>query len=102
MGQSMTADEMNYAMLALWRLNIVNIMLQGHDSILVQYPEEKEAEVIPKVLSSMRVPLELEGGRQFVVPLDVKVGWNWGLANKENPNGLAKWPDARASTKATR
>jgi len=101
MGQSMTADEMNFAMLALWRLDIVNIMLQGHDSILVQYPEDKEDEIIPRILDAMRVPLELEGGRQFTVPLDVKVGWNWGLANEENVDGLSKWPDARTGRTKT-
>ena len=102
LGQSMTADEMNHAMLALWRLNMVQILLQGHDSILIQYPEEKESEIIPTVLRAMRVPLELEAGRQFVVPVDVKVGWNWGLANNDNPNGLGKWPDARTNRKETR
>lgn len=96
MGQSMTADEMNLAMLALWRLNIVQILLQGHDSILVQYPEEKENELVPQIKGAMRVPLELEGGRAFTVPLEVKVGWNWSQMHPtDNPNGLAKWPDER-------
>jgi DNA polymerase I - 3''-5'' exonuclease and polymerase domains len=95
LGQSMTADEMNHGMLALWRLNIVQILLQVHDSILVQYPEEKEDEIIPQVLAAMRVPLELEGGRQFIVPLEVQVGWNWSKASADNPNGLSKWPDDR-------
>jgi DNA polymerase I len=97
MGQSMTADEMNHAMLALWRLNIVQILLQGHDSILIQYPEETENEIIPKALAAMRVPLDLEGNRRFVVPVEVQVGWNWGKANAENPLGLSKWPDERRS-----
>jgi DNA polymerase I-like protein with 3'-5' exonuclease and polymerase domains len=95
LGQSMTADEMNYGMLALWRLNIVQILLQGHDSILIQYKEENENEIIPKVREAMRVPIELEGGRSFVVPVDVQVGWNWGKIANDNPNGLAKWPDDR-------
>ena len=95
LGQSMTADEMNNAMLAVWRLNIASIMLQGHDSILIQYPEEKENEVIPQILQAMRVPLELEGGRRFVVPVECQVGWNWAKASEENPNGLAKYPDGR-------
>jgi DNA polymerase-1 len=100
LGQSMTADEMNHAMLALWRLNIVQLLMQGHDSILIQYDEGRENEVIPKVLDAMRVPLELEGGRTFVVPVDVKVGWNWANANQENPLGLAKWPDGRRNSKS--
>jgi DNA polymerase-1 len=97
LGQSMTADEMNHAMLALWRLNIVQIMLQGHDSILIQYKEGEENEVIPRVLSAMRVPLELEGGREFVVPVEVQVGWNWGKKTADNPNGLSKWHPPQAS-----
>jgi DNA polymerase-1 len=96
MGQSMTADEMNNAMLQLWRLNICQILLQGHDSLLIQYPEEIENEIIPKVTAAMRVPLELEGGREFVVPTDVQVGFNWAKATEDNPNGLAKWPDTRS------
>ena len=92
MGQSMTADEMNYAMLAVWRLNMVQLLLQVHDSILIQYKEEAEDEIIPKVLDAMRVPLELEGGREFIVPVDVQVGWNWAKVSPDNPRGLAKWP----------
>lgn len=95
LGQSMTADEMNFAMLALWRLNLIQILLQGHDSILIQYPEEKENEIVPQVLSAMRVPLELEASRKFVVPVEIQVGWNWGKADKDNPYGLSKWPDGR-------
>lgn len=97
-GQSMTADEMNLAMLALWRQNIAELLSQVHDSILVQYPEEQEDEVIPKILSVMRVPLELELGRQFIVPVEVKVGWNWAYKSVENPKGLGKWPDDRDSS----
>jgi DNA polymerase I len=97
LGQSMTADEMNHAMLALWRLNIVQILLQGHDSILIQYKEGQENETIPKVLAAMRTPLELAGGRNFVVPVEVQVGWNWGKKTVENPKGLSKWHPPQAS-----
>ena len=97
MGQSMTADEMNNAMMNVWRLNLVQILLQGHDSLLIQYPEEGEHEILPKILAAMRVPVELEGNRQFVVPVEVQVGWNWGKRTTENPNGLVKWPDERRS-----
>jgi len=95
LGQSMTADEMNYAMVKVWGLGTVQLLLQGHDSLLVQYPEEKENEILPQVLEAMRVPVELEGGRTFCVPVDVKVGWNWGNKAADNPDGLAKYPDDR-------
>jgi hypothetical protein len=29
--------------------------------------------------------------RFFIVPCDVKVGWNWGDAGESNPLGLAKY-----------
>jgi DNA polymerase-1 len=97
LGQSMTADEMNHAMLALWRLNIVQILLQGHDSILIQYKEGQENDILPKVLAAMRTPLELAGGRNFVVPVEVQVGWNWGKKTSDNPKGLSKWHPPQAS-----
>ena len=95
MGQSMTADEMNLAMLGAWRLDNVQLLLQGHDSLLIQYPGELEDAIIPRVLAAMRAPLELEGGRTFCVPLDVKVGWNWSNQAEDNPFGLTKYPDDR-------
>lgn len=95
MGQSMTADEMNLGMIALWRLNLVQILLQCHDSILIQYPREQEDEIIPRALGALKVEIDLEGGRRFSVPLNVTVGWNWGKQDSDNPYGLGKWPDSR-------
>jgi DNA polymerase-1 len=106
MGQSMTADEMNYGLLQLWRTGMCQILLQCHDSILIQYPEEKENEIVPAALAAMKVVLELEGGRAFSVPLEAKVGWNWGKMVKykdgrvENPRGLSSWPDTRGTNRA--
>lgn len=103
MGQSMTADEMNYGLLQLWREGICQILLQCHDSLLIQFPEDQEDKVVPAALAAMKVTLELEGGRQFTVPLEAQVGWNWGKLIKhkdgsiENPWGLSKWPDSRGS-----
>jgi len=97
LGQSMTADEMNNALLGVWRLNLVQCLLQVHDSLLIQYPEEEEDEIIPVVIQAMNMPLELEGSRSFTVPVEVKVGWNWANFDQGNPNGLKKWPDDRKS-----
>jgi DNA polymerase-1 len=92
-GQSMTADEINRAMLNVWRLNCAQIMLQVHDSLVIQYPEEREAEVIGLVVPAMRSPLELRAGREFFVPCDVQTGWNLGEPGKDgsNPDGLIGW-----------
>lgn len=101
--QSSTAEEINRGILQMWGAHRVWFHLQVHDSILVQYHEEEEAEIVPWLLRMMRVPLRLAGGREFVVPLEAKVGWNWGEFHEhgpkckrpcpihENLGGLKKW-----------
>jgi DNA polymerase I len=96
--QSMTADEINQGMLNLFRTNRVQLLVQVHDSLLFQYPEDEEDEIIPLALDCLRVPLVLNRGREFAVPVDAKVGWNWGdtVTDKQgnvtdNADGLAKW-----------
>lgn len=93
--QSMTADEINRGMLNIWRANKVQLLIQVHDSILFQYPEHLEAEIVPWALSTLLVPLILKGDRKFVVPAEAKVGWNWGDYDSKNPSanpdGLMKW-----------
>lgn len=89
--QSMTAEEINHGILRLWRANRVQLLMQVHDSILFQYPEELEDEILPWALETLKVHLQLERGRDFYVPTDAAVGWNWGYANEDNPDGLIKW-----------
>jgi hypothetical protein len=96
--QSMTAEEINRGMLKVWLAHKVWLHLQVHDSILIQYKEEEENEIIPWCLEQMRVPLILARGREFAVPVEAKVGWNWGDVKygKDgqvigNPLGLIKW-----------
>jgi DNA polymerase-1 len=89
--QSMTADEVNQGMLNIWRGNRVQLLCQVHDSILFQYPEHLEDEIVPWALAQMRVPLTLRGGREFFVPAEAKVGWNWGEQSDKNTDGLIKW-----------
>lgn len=98
--QSMTAEEINIGILNLWRANRVQLLVQVHDSILFQYPEEQEDEIIPWALEALKAPLELIGGRKFVVPTEAKVGWNWGDKADDNPDGLIKWKggDSRKRT----
>jgi len=97
--QSMTADEINTGIMNLWRADRVQLLVQVHDSILFQYPEEMENEIVPWALEQLKAPLELKHGRKFVVPTEAKTGWNWGdqvidPITKEvidNPDGLKKW-----------
>ena len=96
--QSMTADEINIGMLNLFRTNRVQLLVQVHDSLLFQYPEDEEDEIIPLALDCLRAPLILKRGREFCVPVDAKTGWNWGdvVTDRqgnpiENVEGLSKW-----------
>jgi hypothetical protein len=106
----MTAEEINIGMMNLFRANRVQLLVQVHDSILVQYPEEQEDEIVPWIIEALKAPLELSFGRRFVVPTEAKVGWNWGDENSDskkgllNPDGLIKYKgtDKRRRTEAPR
>lgn len=101
--QSMTAKEINIGTLNIFRANRVQLLVQVHDSILFQYPEELEDTVVPWAIEAVKAPLELKCGRKFTVPTEAKVGWNWGDENADpkrgllNPDGLIKYKghDAR-------
>lgn len=89
--QSMTADEIDTGLINLQRLNIVELQVQVHDSILLSYPEELEEIVLPQAIKALQTRLILAHDREFIVPVDAKVGWNWGDQSDENPDGLVKW-----------
>lgn len=86
--QGSLADILNRGMLQVWLHRDCQLLMQIHDAILIQYPEDREDEVIPRILSQLRVPIALEAGREFVVPFGVMTGWNWGKHSKDNPDGL--------------
>lgn len=89
--QGSLADILNRGMLQVWRLLDCQLLMQIHDAILVQYPEEKEDEVIGKIQERLRVPIGLREGREFIIPFGVATGWNWGKYSEENPDGLKKY-----------
>ncbi len=96
--QSMTAEEINIGLLRVWRTDLVQLLLQVHDSILVQFPEELEDEIVPQILKLLEVTLTLTAGRKFTVPVEAKTGWNYGDVSYDekgkptkNSFGLAKW-----------
>lgn len=98
--QSSTAMRTNLGMWRIWHfMSGVELMAQKHDSVTFQFPEDLDAEVIPRALSLMSTPLQHEG-RTFDVPCEAKVGFNWGgFDERLNPNGMKKWrpgvPDTR-------
>lgn len=96
--QSSTADEIDIGMLAMWRGAKrwdAQLLAQVHDSTLWQVPVDNVNEFVPWALKTKRVPVQLVAGREFAVPIEAKVGFNWGDwspgAENENPDGLRKW-----------
>lgn len=95
--QSSTADEIDKGMLKVWRIAKqfdIQLLVQVHDSILAQVPVDVVNDAVPAMMEAMRVPIQLDGGREFHVPIEAKVGFNWGdfdPATGRNPDGLRKW-----------
>jgi DNA polymerase-1 len=90
--QGSLADILNRGMLKVWEANQCQLLMQIHDAILFQYPQEAEDEIIPLVLDQLRYPIQLEGRREFTIPYEVKTGWNWGKYHgTSNPDGLKAW-----------
>lgn len=89
--QSTVGDLLNTGMLQVWRLDIAQLLLQVHDAILVQFPEDREDEIVPKLCETIKVPLVLGRGRQLLIPSEAKTGWNWASWGETNVDGLKKF-----------
>lgn len=76
--QSTVADQLHRASLEIWaRLpEPARIVLQVHDSIVVQCSESQVEEVKAIVREALERPIVIMG-RELVIPADVKVGSNW-------------------------
>jgi DNA polymerase I-like protein with 3'-5' exonuclease and polymerase domains len=106
--QSVVADILNKGLLAVWRANICELLLQVHDAILIQYPEEMEDEVVPAVQKLLEIDVPLMNGRMLRIPTEAEVGWNWGKqkdksGNVTNVDGLVPYAghDARKRQKVS-
>lgn len=88
--QSVTADTINRGMLAVWGTNQVQLLLQVHDSILFQFPEGREAEIVPAMVKCVEQMAELKEGRLFTIPAEAKTGWNW-ADDPSDPDSLRKF-----------
>jgi len=89
--QGSVGDILNQGMLEVWRSGLCQLLLQVHDAILVQYPEEQEQTILPQLLKIIQVPMQLNHSRPFLIPSEAKVGWNWASYSTDNPDGLKKW-----------
>ena len=90
--QGMTGDQINEGILELWKDRRFELLIQVHDSILLQVDSRDLNELTPVSVALMKAERTLKQGRVFSVPLEAKVGWNWGDADKrdlsKNPSGL--------------
>lgn len=96
--QSSIADYLNRGLVAIWndpwcRAHNVQLLLQVHDAVLIQYPEEYESEVIPRVQRLLEITVPLMNGRTLTIPTEAFVGWNWAYAYNDkkeliNPDGI--------------
>lgn len=90
--QGSLADIVNSGMLNVWRHADCQLLMQIHDAIIIQYPEEREDEIIPKILEQISYPVELAHGRRLVIPYGCLTGWNWSKFKEGiNPDGLKEW-----------
>lgn len=89
--QGSLADILNAGMLQVWRERQCQLLMQIHDAILVQYPEQLEDEIVPLIQQQLRYPVMLKHGRELVIPYGALTGWNWGHESKDNPEGLKQY-----------
>lgn len=104
--QGTVGDILNAGMLAVWRLGLVQLLLQIHDAILIQYPEELEDKVLPICIETIKQPVHLKHSRTMIIPSEAQVGWNWGKQDLDrdgkvvgNPDGLRKWKGPGSDTR---
>lgn len=90
--QSMTAWQIDAGYLNLWRhMPEAELLVQVHDSIQFQLELRSLDRLLPQALELLKHKIILPGDREFFVPLEAKVGWNWGDASESSPSGLVKW-----------
>lgn len=88
--QETVAHILGLGTLSLWRARICQLLLQVHDALLIQYPEEQEDKLIPQIRKHMEIEVPLLHGRVMKIPVDFATGWNWGPWEKDgsNPDGM--------------
>lgn len=74
--QSTVADILNQGLLCVYQHKWIELLLQVHDSILVQVPTEKVDEAIGIIRRCLDIPVTING-KELRIPSDFKVGENW-------------------------
>lgn len=118
--QGTTADRMNLGLWRTWKREpTAQLLAQTHDSITFQAPDDRKFDdLVGRIIEHLRVDIMSPSGRNYWVPGEAKVGWNWGSrvtqADREkavasgrkaptlNEHGLVKWkPGADKRTPPT-
>ncbi|TFH58050.1 MAG: hypothetical protein E4G90_10985, partial [Gemmatimonadales bacterium] len=74
---------------ALYKLK-APIVLQHHDSFILEVPEHDLKHWVSRVQEVMEEPVQV-GAHNISLPVDIKVGRNWGRYHATtNPEGLRK------------
>lgn len=100
--QGTIGDALNLALYNVWRLSHakphlgIELLGQVHDAILLQYPEEAEAEVVEAVTKAMLVTIPGHKGRDLIIPVEAAVGWNWAHYNDDADKGPINLDGVRA------
>jgi len=89
--QGSLADIVNAGMLNVWRAGDCQLLMQNHDAIVIQFPEEREDEIVPLIQAQLHYPVELRYGRTLTIPYGAKTGWNFGEWSEGNPDGLRSY-----------
>lgn len=89
--QSTVADLLNIGLIRLAERLPCDcaLLLQVHDSVLVDVPAHKAIEIAGLVRECLTVPFRVEG-REVVIPVDVEVGDSWGSLVKVILDGSGK------------
>ena len=99
LGQSVTAGIINESITRIWKEQLTygfpfEFLAQVHDSVLIQYRETDEEDVIKVITDCMTIPISVTSPKgekaTIAMPLEVSVGWNWASASPSNPDGLKK------------
>jgi len=98
--QSVVGQLLNQGLLNLWRANICELLLQIHDAVLFQFPEELESQIVSQATKLLEIPIPLRHGRTLIIPAEAKTGWNWAPKAEDNPDGLAAPSNTRRRTTA--
>lgn len=66
------------------------VVLEGHDALLLQYPEEREEEFLRAAVRCMLIPF-LINTHEITIPVGIEAGYNYGSQDDDNPQGLTKY-----------